>query len=221
MTNSKTIYILCLEKGYECGDTGISYWEMIEYLKDKDAIDPANFEFHQYFFTWFFDNFYLAANYVDRRQNRMGLDPRQTAANQPVNPALWFNREWLSERYGHSQYQNAALNGQLELKVPMMYETRQKYLDYLSLKASETKAEQANILSKIAIIISISLGLISIIIGIWQIYYADRQEKFNLQQELSSTAKEGRYLKHIDRINNEIRKVKLTEFDTVNVRLSK
>jgi hypothetical protein len=81
MIDRKTIYILCLEKGYESGDTGISYWEMIEYLQDKGFINPGKFEFNQYFFTWFFDNFYLAANYVDRRQNRMGLDPRQTAAN--------------------------------------------------------------------------------------------------------------------------------------------
>lgn len=217
MTTIKTIYLLCLEKGYDCGDTGISYWEMVEYLKDKGAIDPGNFEFHQYFFTWFFDNFYLAANYVDRRQNRMGLDPSQTAANQPVNPALWFNRNWLSERYNHPKYQDARANGQLDLKAPMIYEARQKYLDYLSLKASEKKAEQANKLSMTAIYISFGLGLISIIIGIWQLYYAERQEKFNQIQD----PKEEQISKHLDSLKDEIRKVQLTKLDTINVRLQK
>jgi hypothetical protein len=95
-------------------------------------------------------------------------NPNQIYANQPPSPALNFSRNWLSGRYGHAEYEDAMPNGQLDEKVIMSFDARQKYLDYLFLKESNRK-------SNIAIFIAVASLLLTLI----QIFYGIKQDESN------------------------------------------
>lgn len=176
MTDKKDIWLTCLEHGFNCGDKGVSYNEMKQHLADKGLIKSIyNFDFNYYFYIWFFDNFFHYAIYHSRRTG---------------NSSLGFVTGWLPQDDNGKQINNHTPNGQLEEKCPMTYEARQKYLDYLSLKESDRKSDEAttlatsaNKLSKKAIVLSVALGLISIVIGAIQIIYASRQDNFNISNQ--------------------------------------
>src|ERR1043166_7948019 len=147
------IYLMCLKHGYDNKEQGITYWEMVDFLVSSGMIDGANFEFHQYFYVWFFDNFYLGAVYLDRR-----LIKDNTGA-------IWFNRKWLSGRYGHPTYEGERSNSQLDEKAFMMFEARQNYLNNVSLHESDKKAAAANRFAIYALAISVAALLTQSFIG--------------------------------------------------------
>jgi hypothetical protein len=186
----ENIYIESLKFGYANADKGVSYWEMINYLESKSLIDANDLLFHEYYFTWFFDNFYHRQTYMDRRQNRTRVDERQTAANQTPNEALMFRQHYISERFLKLNDINVKAN-HLHEKAFMMFDARQNYLNYLYLKESNRSANEANQLSrqatdltessnqlsKWAIRVSVGLGTISLILGAFQLWYAIKQDQ--------------------------------------------
>lgn len=151
----KNIYILCLEKGYNNGEQGTSYIEMIKYLESNGfTIDES---FHNYFYVWFFDNFYqnnITNERAAKRQN-MNLIPWQFHKPQ--------YEESLKEPKTTTYY---------NLKAVMTFEARQNYLNYLRFKASDRKSNRA-------LIIAIVTSIISVALGAWQMAYIFRQDDFN------------------------------------------
>lgn len=124
MIENESIYIKCLRKGYECRQSGITYWEMVDYLTPF-GIPAKEYDFHVYFFKWFFDNFHQQIVTDSRiRELKIVFDPR------------WMNRD-------------VALGGnpQLDMKAMMTFEAQEKYLNYLLLTESDRKAKRANTLS--------------------------------------------------------------------------
>lgn len=119
MTENESIYIKCLRKGYECRQSGITYWEMIDYLTPF-GIPAKEYDFHVYFFKWFFDNFH----------QQIVTDSRIRELKIVFHPD-WMKRENAMDG-----------NPQLSMKTMMTFEAQEKYLNYLLLTESDKKGNK-------------------------------------------------------------------------------
>lgn len=196
------IYIESLKFGYENADKGVSYWQMINHLERKGLIEADNLLFHEYYFTWFYDNFYYRLLYMDRRQNRVALDHNQTLSNIPPSEALMFRQQYLSDRLIDPKIEKPN-NAQLFEKAFMMFDARQNYLNYLLIKDTDKKVEQANKYSKIAILATTFGLILSTIIGIIQIY---QSYNLNKQSQVDNVRKINNY--------NQIKKINSHNLDS-------
>lgn len=160
--DNKSIYIICLEKGFNNGEQGTSYIEMIQHLESNGFTIDENF--HYYFYVWFFDNFYMngVTNEREAKRPNMSLVPWQFQPNQ-------YKEDLKEFRIGAIYC----------TKCIMMFEARQNYLNYLRFKGSDKK-------SNIALVTAIVTSIISVLLGIVQIYYANRQDNATIYTNAKS-----------------------------------
>lgn len=63
------LYILCLEYGYKNRSEGISYDDLVKHLKSLGIVFDEYLD--TYLVNWFFENFFLDAQYRERIQNKV------------------------------------------------------------------------------------------------------------------------------------------------------